>query len=335
MAKSRSSERFRADAPVSGSSEEVPPAVIEAITWMVNLNSGAVTACERRDFAAWYEADAAHREAWGRLSASLARADLVRDAQPVSGDGLGRRLVRGEMSRRRFVKTVALGGAAVAGAGLADRVRPLGDLLADQTTWTGERRALDLAGGGSLILGPRSAVNLGGNAGTDRIDLLTGDLFVTLDAARRRPLHVTMGDWLLEPTAGRLSLHRNGPSLAMVGLDAPVRATVGGRRLSVEATETLTFEDGALRQGRADVEVEAAWTRGLLILRDGHLAGVVRALQPYFVGLIRVSPAAAAVRVAGVFDVSDPHGTLDALTEIAPVTIRAVTPFWLSVDVIA
>lgn len=120
----------------------------------------------------------------------------------------------------------------------------------------------------------------------------------------------------------------------MVGLDAPVRATVGGRRFTVEAAQTLSVEERALHQGRVDVEAEAAWTKGLLILRDGHPAGVVRALQPYFVGLIRISPAAA-VRGAGVFELSDPRGTLVTLADSFPITVRAVTPFWLSVDAVA
>ena len=313
---------------------DTPPEVVEAIAWMVNLKSGAVTERERRDFELWYRADSTHRQAWDRLSASVAGVDLVRGAQS-NGGGLGRGLVRRDMTRRGAVKALALGGAAAAGLGLADRVLPVRDVLADHTTWTGERRVLSLAGGGSLMLGPRSAANLRGDALSDRIELLAGDLFVTLDAARPRPVQVTVGDWGLEPTGGRLSLHRHGSSLAMVGLDAPVLASVGGRRFTVEAAQTLSFEDGALSQTRIDSEAEAAWTRGLLILRDGHLAGVVRALQPYCVGLIRISPAAAAVRVAGVFDLSDPRGTLVALAEGFPISVRAVTPFWLSVDAVA
>lgn len=222
------------------------------------------------------------------------------------------------MSRRRAVKTLALGGAAIAGAGLADRVLPVRDVLADQTTWTGERRALGLEGGGSLILGPRSAANLRSDAGATRIDLLAGDLFVTLDATRQRPLHVTLGDWSLEPTGGRLSLHRHGQTRSMVGLDAPVRAFAGGRRFTVEAAQTLAFEDGALSQRPIDRDTEVAWTRGHLILRAGHLAALVRALQPYFVGLIRISPSAAAIPVAGLFDLSNPRGTLSALAEGFP-----------------
>ena len=329
-----SSDARSAVAPAAILGGDAPPEVIEAITWMVNLKSGEVTERERREFEAWYGADPAHRRAWDRLSASVARVDLVRDVQSGTGGRLGSGIVRREMSRRRVVKTLALGGAATAAIGLADRVLPVRDLLADQGTWTGERRVLTLAEGVTLILGPRAAANLHSEAQADHVELLAGDLFVTVEADRRRPVHITLGDWLLEPSPGRVSLHQDGPSLSMVGLDAPVRAAVGGRRFTVEAAQALSFEDGALSQRRIDGDVEAAWTRGLLILRDGHLAGVVRALQPYFVGLIRISPAAASVRVAGVFDLSDPRGTLATLAEGFPITVRAVTPFWLSVDAI-
>lgn len=332
MPSSRSSNARSGGAPATALSGDAPPEVMEAITWMVNLKSGEVTEREHRAFEAWYEADAAHRRAWNRLAASMARVDRVRAVQSATGDRIGSRLALREMSRRRVMKTLAFGGAAATALGLADRVRPVHEALAEQATWTGERRALTLAGGGSLILGPRSAANLSSDAQTDRIELLAGDLFVALEADGRRSVHITLGDWRLEPTAGRVSLHRDGASRAMVALDAPVRATIGGRRFTIEAAQTLSFEDGALSQRRADGEVAAAWTRGLLILRDGYLAGVVRALQPYFVGLIRISPAAAAIRVAGVFDLNDPRGTLVSLAEGFPITVRAVTPFWLSVD---
>lgn len=335
MPSPRSSAAPSAAAPAAILGGDAPPEVIEAITWMVNLKSGEVTERERLEFTAWYEADAAHRYAWDRLSASVARVDLVRDVQSETGSRLGSGIVRREMSRRRVVKALALGGAAITATGLADRVLPVREILADQATWTGERRVLTLADGVTLILGPRAAANLHSEAQADRVELLAGDLFVTLEAGRQRPVHITLGDWRLEPSAGRVSLHRHGPSLSMVGLDAPVRAAVGGRRFTVEAAEALSFEDGALSQRPIDRDVEAAWTRGLLILRDGHLAGVVRALQPYFVGLIRISPAAAAVRVAGVFDLSDPRGTLGTLADGFPITVRTVTPFWLSVDAVA
>lgn len=322
------------DAPRSPFRVASDPAVEDAIGWMVNLNSGEATSREHAEFRRWYELHPANRAAWDRLSGSLGPLRVAADLSSPKGT-LTRRIAQREMSRRRFIKTAAAGAATTGALVLVNRVYPLRDFLADHFTWTGQRETIALNGGGSLTLAPKTAVNVRHGEDKDCIELLSGEVFVKSVEGRSRPLDLVMRDWVLRPTSGRVALHNRDEMFSATTLDQPLDVDIANDTTKrLEAGQTLALEDGALSQYPADVTSEAAWADGLLIAKDRPLADVVTSIRPYFVGVIRVSSAAARIRVGGVFRLGEPRKTLTALAETLPLSVREVTPFWLSIDLV-
>lgn len=300
--------------------------------WRVNLSSGEATEREQAEFAVWYDADLSHRRAWDNLSRSLGTLSVV-SASPLTKGSLGRRALQEATDRRRVLRTAMLGAAAMTSFAVGDRLVPLRTLLADHKTWTGEHKEIELPRGSVVILGPRSAVNLRSGIDRDRIELLAGSLLLKPGGMSSHAVDLALGDWLLKPSTGRVSLHDDDTQFSAAPLDAAMTAVIPGRApFEVDARQGLALENGSLVRRAVDVARETSWSTGFLVIEDGRLAALVQSLRPYFVGVIRISPAAAAMRIAGVFKLREPRDTLLALSETLPIKVRMVTPFWLNVD---
>ncbi|MGY2051060.1 DUF4880 domain-containing protein, partial [Methylobacterium sp. JK268] len=164
----------RRPAAASPARDDLP--VDAAIGWMVELSSGAVTDQQRRAFERWIGADPRHEAAWLQLQEGLmplgvaARQDLPRGA--LTAHLAGRR-----MDRRSVVAGLAAAlGLGPAGALVADRFVPLGHLLADHVTRTGEQESVRLADGSEAVLGPRTALDVDYAAGRRALRLIEGEV---------------------------------------------------------------------------------------------------------------------------------------------------------------
>lgn len=185
---------------------------------------------------------------------------------------------------------------------------------------------------GGIVLGPRSAVKIDVNAEREEVCLLSRELFLETTTPRRLPLTLTAGHWTIRPSQGRVTVRHRDPVLSAVALD-------GGREIEfsnlpslwLNAQKSLSLAGGRLIEADADVAREVAWSKGLLVMKDGHFAGVVRSLELYFVEIIRVSPSAAAIQTGGVFKLSEPHATLFALAEARRIVVREVPPVWIDI----
>jgi transmembrane sensor len=102
-----------------------------------------------------------------------------------------------------------------------------------------------------------------------------------------------------------------------------------GQSIVVDSGQTLRFADDALsplgnEQGRLD-----AWMEGRLEVDDASLGSVIDALRPYRYGVLRVSPAAAQLRVFGVFPLDDSDRALQSLAQVLPISVEAFGPITL------
>jgi transmembrane sensor len=316
--------RLRLDAAVDA-------AVEDAIGWMVNLNSDEATPAEYAAFHKWYDAHPAHRAAWDRLSKSIGPLKAVAKLSLPTG-ALTRRIMDGETSRRRLLKSAIGGAAAITSLAVLDRVYPLAVIFADHSTGTGRRETVVLDGGGTITLAPRTAINIRADARRDSIELLSGEVFVQAEG-RHRALDLVMRDWVIHSVSGRIALHERPELFSVTALDQPVDIRISDRLTRrLGANQTLTLQDGALLQYPADAARETAWTNGLLVVKDRPLAEVVASIRPYYFGVIHVSDSAARVRVGGVFELQSPQKTFNALAQTLPISIQEVAPFWLSID---
>jgi transmembrane sensor len=315
----------------------------QAIDWMVELRSGAVSDGQRAAFHAWLAADTRHRDAWLSLGGALdatfgqARADKGR-ASGARTEAVAHAIEQAAVlsARRRRVLRAALG---VAGLGLgsswvARSSGLLADWRADLHTATGERKTFTLADGSRLQLDARSSVDVRFSDGLRLVQLRQGQLRaeVFADAA---PFVVRTEHADIRALGAQFMVRQEEARSHAValrdGLEVSTRLAAPAQR-EILAQGQGAWIDGTqiTRQAGTGLTTAAsAWTHGLLHAEDQRLDEVLAALKPYRLGYIRVSPEAARLRVTGIFGLDDSDAALQALAETLPIDVHRHSGGWL------
>lgn len=333
--------------------QRLAPEVETAIQWSLRLGEGKLQDWETRAFEAWLAADPSHRNAWDRLGRGLA--ESVGRIEPLLSGACGslrQTLVKPGVARRRFLRSaLALGAVGVGTASLLDRHMPLRNLMADIGTDTAQRGSHVLPDGSRMMLDARSRVDLDFSGQYRFVRLLAGALHVDVVPDARRPFLVqtaqgrvqTLGlhtAGLLEqdqpmPAARFMVRQEEGGTLLVVQQHAVHAGNLAGQDRRVHAGMGLRFASDSMGQESDSLASLAAWTQGKLEAYDWSLGAVIEALQPYYAGVLRVSPQAARLRVSGLFPLDDPWRTLQALENVLPVRVRRYTPWMTLIDVIS
>ena len=282
-----------------------------AAHWVVRVDAGPLSRRETRALAAWLAADPAHAAAYDRFAAVLLP-ERARQVPPRRS----RCNARAAPWRPRRIALAA----SAAAAALAVLI-PAGDMLrlrmqADAITATGERRVIRLPDGSRAWLAPQTALAWQMHADRRDIRRLRGTAAFAVRRDPARPFAVESG-------AGR-AIARGTAFIVRRGTDATevdvlqhrveLRTGRGGTLLR-EGWRGRYAADGALAPDeRFDRDAAAALLRGRLIADDQPLGSVIEALRPYLHGRILLSPAAAARRVNGVYDLDHPQAALALLT---------------------
>ncbi len=311
----------------------VPKALLEAaVDWMVLLGSGRASAKDRQRFDAWLAAGDAHAAAWAQVRGLLAQPLATLQATPGAGRAARTALVQPSRIDRRRLMQWAL--ALPAGGLLAwtvNRQVPLANLTADFSTQTGERQRVVLDDGSVLVLNARSAADVRYDAGERGIWLRRGELYAEArpDA---RPFAVYTDAGKVTTDAARLAVRRGDTHDVAHALESSlwVRPTQGAT-LALAAPGSAAF-DRTRAWLRAQAP-DAAWQQGLLQVQNDSLAEVIERLRDYQAGVIRVSPAAGALRVFGIFPLDDPARALQALGDTLPIRVQRYGPWLTLLDV--
>ncbi|WP_159912668.1 FecR domain-containing protein [Pantoea sp. 18069] len=316
----------------------------QAIDWMVELRSGAVGEAQRAAFRAWLSADTRHLHAWQSLGVALDATFGLASAGKVKPSGARADAVASAIeqaavlsARRRRVLRAALG---VAGLGLgsswvARSSGLLADWRADLHTATGERRTFTLADGSRLQLDARSSVDVRFSDGLRLVQLRQGQLRAEVAANAHVPFVVRTEHASIRALGSQFMVRQEEARTQAVALrDALEISTL----LAEPAQrETLMQGQGAwidgaqiARLAQAGLAASAtAWTHGVLHAEDQRLGEVLAALKPYRLGYIRVSLAAARLRVTGIFGLDDSDAALQALAETLPIDVHRHSGGWL------
>lgn len=229
------------------------------------------------------------------------------------------------------------------GAGyLAHRSRPLDELFADVQTGTAEARHLVLPDGSSLDLNARSAADLRFDEGQRLVRLRSGELLVQVarDAAADpssgqppRPFVVQTRHGTAQAMGTRYLVRQEAERSLVVVLEHSValRTGDGAQRLLHEG-QAAWMDGSRIELAERRLVHSAGWTEGVLDVRDEPLGDVVAALRPWRRGPIRISPAAARLRVFGVFPLADTQRTLQALVDTQPITVTTYGPLLTTID---
>lgn len=320
----------------------------QAIDWLVRLDSGHTTVQDRQAFEHWLHQSQAHAQAWACVQDRLSRGQghgvepALAQLRQHSSTGLSRQALIAPpptAARRRGLLrggmfTVLLG---TTTAWLIDRQTPLLMLSADLHTGTGERRHHRLPDGSELLLDARSGADIAYSATQRLLHLREGALLVqvarsaTPEQAALRPFVVQSAQGRAQALGTRFMVRQTEGRTLVHVLEHSVRlTTLSGLQHDVQQGESAWMQaDRITAAGNARL-APAAWSDGLIDVRNQPLGEVIDALRPYQSGVLRISPEAARLRVFGVFPLDQPTQVLLDLEATHPIHVRRWGP-WLTV----
>ncbi|WP_034105534.1 MULTISPECIES: FecR domain-containing protein [Pseudomonas] len=303
----------------------------QAIEWMVYLRSGEATAEDESAFLTWRAQRPEHEQACTRIESTLGK--MPSHLSAVSSQSV-RSVLLAPSRRREFLRT-ALSVAVVGtmGGWLVNRTYPVGDMLADVTTRTSQRRTLQLSDGSSLTLNARSAanINIDMQSGSRKIRLVSGEMILNV-APSQQPFLVQIGRAIIEVKDGRFSLREVSDGFRVVALNGGVRATARGDTKLLSVGQGATFGPEGFRVFPVSIGAESSWLRGVLEVNDQPLSVVIDALRNYRTGIVRLDPAAASLRVSGLFPLDDTDFAIEALAQTMPIVVRRTTGYWVNIS---
>lgn len=303
-------------------------AIRSAAQWYARLASGAESEHDRAEWDRWHAADPLHRQAWQRIES--VREQVAR----VPGRLAAPALQASAHSRRQVLRGVVV----LVGAGSLGAVAWRSDVrqawLADYRTAVGERRAVSLADGSSLLLNTATALDVHFDGERRLLSLRRGEILVsTAVDAQQRPFFVDTPHGRVQALGTRFTVRADEHGSEVAVLEKAVAVTPRGASQSVrlEAGQRLGFDAQMVGAARGNDASVGAWEQGSLIAIDRPLGEVLGELARYRAGWLRCDPAVAGLRVSGAFPLDDTDLALAALESGFPLQVVRRTRYWVSV----
>jgi len=315
----------------------------EAIEWLVEMRSGSVGSKAIAEFERWLAADARHQQAWQRLGGALDTTFRTGGALTALSPGTRAHAVDATLSRskaqaaqrRRMLRgALSAAGLCVGGAWLAEGSGLVPDWRADLHTATGQRRSHKLTDGSQLELDARTSVDIDFNEDVRLVRLRQGQLRADVQRSASRPFIIQSVHGDVRALGARVMVRHEAMRTLAVALDGGAALSTGShadQRLLLRQGSSA-YLDGRVITAAAPGNVPdaaSAWVQGMLHAENMALGEVLASLKPYRNGFLRVSPAAAQLRVTGVYSLDDSDATLRALSETLPIEVHRDAGGWL------
>jgi transmembrane sensor len=315
----------------------IDPAIVRrASEWMARLWSGEASDADEAACAQWRGAHPDHALAWDRLQVMEEKLHAV--PRQVARRVLHEPAAPTYLTRRGVLRSLGL---TVTIAGLASLARETDAwrvALSDHSTQVGEIREITLPDGTRVLLNTASSIDVQFDQVARRIVLRAGEILVTTahdPAAAHRPFRVQTRQGLVEALGTRFSVRQDSDSSRVAVFEGMVELQPTG---SPGAAVRLAAGQGAdFAVGRATAPVAVredmvGWQKGVLVAENMRVADFLAELGRYRTGLLRCDPAAAELRVSGVFSLRDTDQALLNLTLGLPVRLVYRTRYWVTVQ---
>ena len=307
------------DAPID------PIIVEQASHWLMLHWEGPLDAMQQHAFDTWHADHTEHRRAWQRLQ------QLQQTLASVPTDTA--RQVLDERPRRRAMLR-QLGLLLVAGGGslyLGQQLVPWREALADLRTGTGEVRREQLADGSQLVLDSATRVNIRFTPEQRHLQLLQGELLLST-APDPRPLRIETPAGVVQALGTRFSVQAVNGGARVELFEGRLRITPhAAPARELEAGRGLWFHAHGLGPERAADLNSIAWSHARLIAEGQPLGAFLERLGRYRPGVIRCADEVAALRITGVFPLTDSDQVLATLQQTLPIQVQYLTRYWVTV----
>lgn len=300
-------------------------AAIEAATWIIAQEDGALSASEQAAFDAWFAASDGNKAAYWRLELGWQEADRI-------GALGGQRAWQSRSPRsawRWFVPTsIAASLALFVGAQLLDRdparVADAPQIAQVYATPVGGSSSVDLVDGSRVELNTATRMRTGVTASRREVWIDQGEAFFEVAHKDGQPFVVHAGDRRVTVLGTKFSVRRDGADVAVTVLEGRVRVEQLKDGEAIRST-IITGGEIALAKGPATmlttrsaerVERVLSWRSGMLTFDQDNLASIAAEFNRYNDRKLVVTDAsAAATRIGGVFPADDPEAFVELLRD--------------------
>lgn len=268
----------------------------EAQARLVRLISGEATATDSRELTDWCARSPAHARAFAeanvlwdglgqaaRHPAVSTSPRLAASSHSASG--------RTAHSRRGF-----LGGAiaaSVAGVGYLIARPPMElwpspqELAADYRTRTAERRQIAVGDGVTVELNTRSSLNILHEANAQRLELISGEVAISVSQHQPATLTVAAGGGAVRATDAQFNLRCESGRSVVTCHRGSVAVAYAGTSVTLGEGRQASYANGIVGiPAIVDPAVVMAWRDGQLVFRQTPLADVVNEVNRYRNGRI-------------------------------------------------
>lgn len=306
----------------------------EARAWFVRLLQKGTPATEAA-FRKWLEADPAHERAFRHVEAVWQSTETPGKKQAVKeADELDvylKAMDSAKVQRRTFRRLAAASAillAVLGGAIWLERPSLLQDLMADYATDRGERRAITLSDGTTVLLNADSALDQRFTQTERRITLLRGTAFFDI-AHDDRPFIVTAANGEIRDIGTTFDVGLFDDGAAVTLESGKVDVTVNGNNQSTVLESGQRVRFGRLGAGpveTVDLADALAWRGGRYIFYRARLSDVVAEIGRYRRGRIVIANSSLGDQlVTGTFLLADTDAALSSLQASVGFRITSLT----------
>lgn len=313
-----------------------------AAEWLTLMMSGETTDSDRQRWQQWRSADPEHELAWQHIEAVTRGLSIMQPRaayqtlSPYAGPA-----ARG---RRKAMRLLLWGGALGTSALLASRTQAWQQAAADYRTGIGQQRAVSLSDGTRILLNTGSAIDVKFDGGQRLVKLVAGEAMIItghalIDGAPdSRPFIVQTVEGRIRALDTRFMVRQDDGYSAVAVAESAVEvapAETPAQTRILRTGEQTRFTRRSIDRASPLADRDLAWTRGQIVAEDLRLADFIAELGRYRPGFLRCDPAAAALRVSGVFPLDNTDRILDMLTKVLPVRVRQRTRYWVTVEALS
>jgi transmembrane sensor len=310
----------------------------EAMDWLMRLRDAPLHPELFAEWEVWLQTSDAHSTAWARICRTwVALGPLPTPPPPGPSLRIPPTSSSRSKGRRPLFRRLAIAATAALSIGLvAAAFAPTLYIRmeADFRTGTGESVVVTLADGSRVTLAPDTALADDFDGTARHVRLLAGEAFFDIERDTARPFVVDAPDASVRVLGTGFSVRDTGHGtrveLAHGSIALLPQGAMGSAEMTLTPGDVVTVAraDGQTERSRIDPADIALWREGRLSITDQPLADVVALIQRQHPAWIMMPERdLAALRVTGLYDLSDPDKALMALAAPFGLTVRAASPY--------
>ncbi|MFT4020930.1 MAG: FecR family protein [Acinetobacter sp.] len=313
--------------------------MVQAIDWMLKLDSGLATTQDHLDFNTWLNADALNAQAWQQLQQTTdlpfqhiheQRLDTNVPVQLVTQTILKNK--KSKVNKRFMQGSALLFLCSLAVIVWLQQSRPLSFWQADYFTKTAEQKTIFLEDGSRITLDAYTAIRVDYTQHVRHVYVLQGSIIADVAANKNRPfiVHTEYAD--MQALGTKFMVHQAEKYSELAVLQHRVRADNHKQRVTVKETQAIQIDHNQIQPLPESAVIRSSWQTGILETQEMPLGDLIARIGAYRQGYIYVSERVAKLPIYGVFYLKDTDKILETLAATQPIQVTRIGSQFVYID---